>query len=192
MTIRIINAEDWKCIKPGDWLEMPGEVDRLVKIEINAEAPTRVDYVPDARAKDGQRYFLGVVQGMEKFEFRAGEHAALDFTSDGEVWYFTNDGAVTASPMPDDASFTKLLQRKSRSEQLEIIMAMQTANYERLLAAQRAENEELEAQLAAAEQHQAAASAASSVEQPAAGEPSSASAARLEPAAAGGGDGVSS
>lgn len=171
MTIRIINAQDWKCIAPGDWLEMPAEAARLVKIEVNCEAPTRIDYVDDASDKGAQRYFLGVVQGMEKLEVYAGPNAALDFTTEGEVWYFTTDGQVNAAEVPDEASFTKLLQRKSRSDQLELMMQLQQANYERLLAFQRAENEELEAELARAEQHQGTTGGTGEAEQSAQSEP---------------------
>lgn len=192
MTIRIINPQDWACVKPGEWLELPGEGGRLVKMELNAEAPTRVDYVEVVGDKVVNRYFLGVIQGLEKIEFRAAAASALDFTSEGEVWYFTTDGQATAAEMPDEASFTKLLQRKSRSDQLEHMMRLQQANFERVMEQQRQEREALEAELEAMRNADdtGTASAASGIGEPAPEGAEQPSGEGENPPAAGGGDGV--
>lgn len=155
MTIRILNPLDWSPVKPGDMLQLNGDHGRLVKIELNCEAPTRVD-LSHFDADGAERLtFLGILQGLDKIEVVAEANANIIFSTEGEVWYCTNDGVATAVTIPDEASFTKLVGRKSRSEQLEQIIQIQQLGINRLMAAQEAERlerERLETELAAAQQ----------------------------------------
>lgn len=165
MTIRIINAPDWRCLPPGEVLNFDGDHDRVVKVELNTEAPTRVDLMWHDADGVEHRTFLAVVDGLEKIEVLADAAAYLDFSGGNEVWYFTNDGGVTTSPMSDEASFTKLLGRKTRSDQIEMMMRLQQANYERLLAAQSVELSELEAQLEAQRENSPSTDGGASIEE---------------------------
>lgn len=139
MVLRILNTADWSLLEVGKWLVLNGDHDRKLVVEINCEAPTVIHIVQDGAT--GRRVFLGVVQGMEKIEVYAKADAYLDFTTEGEVWWFTNDGATSAVEIPEEASFTKLLGRRSRSDQLELMLQKQAMNYERLLNQQAAELE---------------------------------------------------
>ena len=155
MTIRILNPLDWSPVKAGDMLQLNGDHGRLVKIELNCEAPTRVDLSHFDAEGEERLTFLGILQGLDKIEVVAQSEASIIFSTEGEVWYCTNDGVATAVSIPDEASFTKLVGRKSRSDQLEQIIQIQQLGINRLRAEQEAERQEierLEAELAAAQQ----------------------------------------
>lgn len=154
MTIRILNPFDWSPVKSGDMLQLNGDHDRIVKIELNCEAPTRIDLVHHDEVGEERTTFLGIIQGLDKIEVVADAAANLVFSTEGEVWFCTNDGLVTAVEIPDESSFTKLVGRKSRSDQLEEIIRIQQRGMDRLIIAQeheRYERERLEAELAAAQ-----------------------------------------
>lgn len=152
MTIRILNPSDWKLIPPGHWLNLNGDHTRIVKVELNCEAETRVDLVHHDAEGVEKRTFIGRVVGLDKIEVVADADASLDFSGGGEVWCWTNDGEANTSVIPDEATFTKLMGRKTRSDQMEIMLRLQQEGYERLLRQQEAERVGLERQLA--EQHE--------------------------------------
>lgn len=168
MTIRIINAVDWSRLEPGNWIDLSSAKRRLVKLEVNSDFPTRYSLVDFDEHGVEQTTFLGVVQGWEKIEIVVGPQAKLQAETEGEVWWFTNDGFASAQEIPNEHSFTTLLQRKSRSDQMEIMLRLQQENYNRLLAQQerddaervRAEAERAEAARAAEAEAQRAADAA--------------------------------
>lgn len=148
MTVRILNPLDWANVTPGQWLPLNGDHNRVLKIEVNCEAPTAIHLKHHDLDGAERRTFLCVVQGIEKIEVVADAEAGLEFTSDGEVWFCTNDGVFTAVEIPEEASFTKLLTRKTRNEQLEQIVQLQHLGMQRLMQQQEAERAQLEQLLA--------------------------------------------
>lgn len=148
MTIRILNPLDWKQVLPGEWIEFNGDHRRTLKVELNCEAETRVDLVYDDADGVEQRMFLARVLGLEVIEVVAEANARFDFSGGGETWFWTNDGQANSVAIPEEATFTKLMGRKTRSDQLEIMLRLQQEGYERLLRDQENERLALEAELA--------------------------------------------
>lgn len=139
MVVRIHNVSKWKKLQPGEVLELAGQDERRVRIELNCPAPTRLDLIQS----DGKPVFLAVVQGLETVEFKAGATVQLVATSEDEVWYFTSDGERVAAKNVQAKSFTKIAQRRTRNPELERMMFKMQQNMERRFAMLEAENAEL-------------------------------------------------
>lgn len=136
MVVRIHNVSKWAALQPGQLLELKGLQPRKVRVELNCPAPTRVDLV-----EGDKTVFLCIAHGYEVVEFSAGQDVYLSCTSEDEVWYFTNDGDVTAFDAPEAVSFTKIATRRARNPDLERIMFKAEQNALRREAALRAEFE---------------------------------------------------
>lgn len=106
----------WAQMPAGQYFDMDGKK-RWVVIDFNVDRLTRLDVV-----KDGKVYFLAALQpgvGPTRVEFSVDGHCAIIPTTDGEVWFYTDDGdrvnfAVTTK------SFTKLEQRMEMTPELEV------------------------------------------------------------------------
>lgn len=144
--MRLFNTSKWTKLPAGDVLELPGDDIRNVVVQVNTEAPTRVDVFFGAQ----EQVFLGVVMGLETIEFTAERDCYLSFSSDGEVWYFTNSSEANRSSEVGDGlqavSFTKIATRRTRNPELELMMFKQQQNAARNEAKQRAELDALRAQ----------------------------------------------
>lgn len=144
--MRLFNTSKWTKLRAGDVLELPGDDIRNVVVQVNTEAPTRVDVFFGAEPS----VFLGVINGLETIEFTAERECYLSFTSEGEVWYFTNSSEGNRSSEVGDglqaSSFTKIATRRTRNPELELMMFKQQQNARRNEAKQRAELDALRAQ----------------------------------------------
>lgn len=147
---RLFNLTRWRKLK-DPVLVLPGEVSRRIVLEINVEQLTHVEVAtPDGAV------LLGVVQPgrMETFEFHAPEaEVVVSMTSDGEVFYFTNDG-VNDVRESAKASLAKLATRAARNPQLELMMLKAETNFQRMLDRQ---SREFNAAMAARDARNAAA-----------------------------------
>lgn len=164
MTIRITNPKDWDELLPGQTILIGGEGERNVKIEFNTSADTVFHLLwetADEATGDVKlhKVFLGYLRGNDKVEFSAGPQHWLEATSDGEVWYFTNDGQYVAvnplvGPDGEGVNFTKLLGEQTRADAIEEMLRIQTARYEQLRQQQAVERQyyaEIEQRIAADE-----------------------------------------
>lgn len=120
MVIRLHSLSRWKLLEAGKYIEINGERDRKVRVEFNTEAPTRLDLVW-TEAEETEITFLAVILGMEVVEFHAPAGTAIVATSEGEVWYFTDEGEVVATDK-EAVSYTKIMNRRARNPQLEMMM----------------------------------------------------------------------
>lgn len=136
MVVRLHNMGRWAVLKPGDVLQLNGLPRRKVRVEFNTEAPTRIDLVEPGNVVT----FLAVVSGHEVVQFTAGAECHLVASSDGEVWYFTNDGDQIGTQF-QNVSFTKIATRRARNPQMEMMMFKMQQNIDRRLAALAAEQE---------------------------------------------------
>lgn len=154
MTRRIINPGDWARIAPGALLHLIGEGTRSVEVEINSEYDTSLFLLEPIEADETgeaqwRRTFLGASRYMEKYQFNAAGNSSVEVMSEGEVWYFTNDGQYTAVEMPGEKQFTTLVGRKERSDILEDIIRRQQLGLAALQAQQEAEREDWQRQMGA-------------------------------------------
>lgn len=134
MVVRIHNVGKWAMLKAGEVLELQGDRLRKIRLEVNCPAPTRFDVV------EGEKLtFLAVVVGHETLEFTASADAHVVPTSVEEVWFFTNDGDQVAFDVPGAVSFTKVMNRRARNPEQEMIMFKMEQNMLRRMEAQSAE-----------------------------------------------------
>lgn len=120
MVIRLHNLSKWKLLQPGEVIEINGERARKVRVEFNTEAPARLDII-HGEGDEAEGTFVAVVHGMETVEFHAHPGNHLVATSDGEVWYFTDEGGAGATDR-EAVSFTRIMNRRARNPQLEMMM----------------------------------------------------------------------
>ena len=144
MVKRLHNLSKWRELKAGDGIEFVGERDRRVRIEFNTETATRLHLV-HGDDDDTQVTFVTVVEGFDVVEFTAPGNCVLAATSDGEVWYFTNEGDVEATDR-QAVSFTKVMNRRARNPELERMMWKMEQNIAARMSVMEAE---LEARYAA-------------------------------------------
>ena len=145
MVVRLHNISKWAPLKAGRLLELPGSQPRLIRLEVNCEAPARFDLV----GADGKSVaFLAVVTGHEVIEFSAEATVRVGATSEGEVWFFTNDGE-DVTVRTDGPTFTSVMARRARNPDLERVMRRAREREGRLLESMRREFDQREARLRA-------------------------------------------
>lgn len=131
MVVRIHNTGKWSQLEAGKIFKLTGMQRRRVRLEVNCEMPTRFDVVED----DDRVTFLAVVQGQEALEFSAGPNAHVAALSEGEVWFFTNDGDQVAIERPEAVSFTTIAGRRTRNPEMERMMFKMEQNMTRRMTA---------------------------------------------------------
>lgn len=130
MVIRLHNVSRWAQLEPGNVFPIYGEQSRNVRFELNCETDTRLDIV-----RDEVPTFLATIRGREDIEFAAEGECYLVATSEGEVWYHTDEGDRIDFENPMSVSFTKIANRKARNPALEMMMFKTEQNMKRRLAA---------------------------------------------------------
>nr|QJB21568.1 MAG: hypothetical protein [Microvirus sp.] len=150
MTIRVFKLSDWQLLPVGHDLELaldtPG---RKVTIQFNTVLPARIGWVAEGGE---QSVLLGVVEGRDDVEFRPTGPGKVTVESEGEVWFYTDDGEQTvAGDGAQQETYLKLLQPRDRAEELERMLALQSARHNALMAAQQADRAALLERIAAQE-----------------------------------------
>lgn len=136
---RIYNLEKWTRVGNGQALTFQGERPRTVRLEFNAPEPTLV-YVSDDAAADGECVFLARVVGRDVVEFSPSGpftlHADVPGRDGeaGEVYVLTADGDDVSITLEAPVSFTKLVERRRRSPELERMVQLMNRNMEERIA----------------------------------------------------------
>lgn len=152
MTLRVFNVDKWRRFKGGDVIELPGleAEQRVVRVEFNTAALTKVYLVePGSGEVDDSAVFLGAVTGRDAVEFSVSGHAFLAAVSDDEVWFHTDDVGERPVDLGEAYSFAKLLERKARNPELELMMFIARRNEARRDAQQAEERAAMRAEFAA-------------------------------------------
>lgn len=143
MVVRIHNLTRFQRLKPGEGFVIGGLDRHKVRIEFNVDAPTAVT------VQDGDDlFFVAEFKGFEVVEFTAAPGATVFATSEGGVWFFTNEGDLIARESLA-ASYTRLANRRARNPDLELMMFKQQQNQRRMEAVFAAQMAEMNAKLAA-------------------------------------------
>lgn len=139
--IRLHDSARWRSCDPNGFIKLGVEGVtplRTIRLEVNCPERTRVDVA----FEDGTEMFLANVDGYEKIEFTGSGAVVVGFKGKGYVWFFTDDGrAVTVPPSEGAKSFTKLMNRRARNMEVELMMFKMEQNINRRIAALTAEYE---------------------------------------------------
>lgn len=131
MTIKLLGVDRWKLLQAGSALVLPGGR-RWVVIDLNVDMPARFDLV-----QGGRSTFLTVVQpgAPVTVKFAVEGDCEVVPTTEGEVWWDTEDGDVTSFAVTT-ASFTNIAQRLDMTPEMEITMLRAKINQEQRLRVQ--------------------------------------------------------
>lgn len=139
MAIKLANISDWERFDADKLLVLPGgPQSRKIRLEVNCGHLTRWDLMIPGEG----RFHLATVEGFETIEFFYAGEARITAMSarvgidEVDAWFYTADGQVTHSEVPDAVTFTKIAQRRARNPELEYMQFVMNQNIERRLAAQ--------------------------------------------------------
>lgn len=127
---RIYNLDKWRRLDADTEIHFAKGRPRTVRIEVNAPQKTAL-YVSD---KEGECAFLALVEGRETVEFSAPGEFRLQ--ADDPVMILTADGDDISFQPSTAPSFTRIVERRVRNPDLELMMAKAHANMERRFAEQ--------------------------------------------------------
>lgn len=135
---RLSNIDKWFAVEDGKSISFENAQPRRMRLDVNAPVPVCLYYA----SSDGEVYFLARVEGRDCVEYGAiGEHSVT--VEGGPVWMSTIDGEDFSFSIPDAVILTKLVERRPRNPELELMQHMMNRNIDARLAAQRNELEEL-------------------------------------------------
>lgn len=154
MTQFLYNLKKWKRFTEGEVLHYSNPNPRTVRLEINAADTVRL-FIADPPGADAE--FMAVVYGRDTIEFSA--DGPFDIVLDGgDCMLYTNDSTDWQVDTVDFQSFTRVVERRVRNPEQELMMFMAHQNMERRLAAQADElAEQFERRLAKRDAENAAA-----------------------------------
>lgn len=162
---RLFNLNKWIQLAEGSQWNFTNERKRKVRLEVNAPSPVTLHVIDD----QGEVSFLALVEGRDVVEFVTTGRVSVAVEG-GECWFYSEDSDDVSCTVVDPVKFTKIVERRKRSPELEYIAAQMNRNLELNLQKQAHELEQLflRREEARAVQYQAAALAAGAGSKPAA------------------------
>ena len=132
---RLFNVHKWFVLEAGKALNFENHLARRVRLDVNAPAPAQLFYVTG----NGEVTFLAAVSGRDVIEFAShGGDFAIQCEGN-DVWLYTIDGEDVSFSNPGAVVFTKIVERRARNPELELMQHMMNRNLELRLEAQRNE-----------------------------------------------------
>lgn len=152
MTINVGNPRRFEILMPGDTIYLGGSQGvRPVTLEVNSETDVSWKVIYE----EGDVRFLATTKGRDKLRFVAEGRCHVEATSEGEVYYDTDDGRIVAYVNDDAEVFAQPHRPRTGDERVIYMQRLQILNMERneakmLAIVERAEARAKEAQIAAA------------------------------------------
>lgn len=132
---KMYNLNKWSRLDEGSGMQFHNERPRVVRLDVNS--PDRAVLYVLQRGEDGETglEFLARVEGRDVVEFVSS--GPFELTCEGgPVAVYTIDGEDISFRELAPVIFTKIVERRKRSPELEYIAAMMSKNMERRLAQQ--------------------------------------------------------
>lgn len=135
MTIQLMDLNKWMRLADGELVRFNRIEPRVVRVDVNAPQSTRlwVQQIVEGLTQEPQ--FLAVVFGRDRIEF-AVDGAFELFADGGEVYFYTVDGADFSMLPVDEASMTRIVERRVINPEVEYMMQVMQINMEKRLEAQ--------------------------------------------------------
>lgn len=137
---RIYNLDKWFRLDEGQSLKMKAGKARRIRIEVNA--PAEVALYAIIAGVDP--IFLALVKGRDLIEFNAPGGEPFEIAAEGtSVYLYTVDGVDVHAVADGSESFVRLMERKPRNREAELMAYHMQENMQRMLNAQASEIERL-------------------------------------------------
>lgn len=130
--LRIQSIKSWRRLAEGETHNFEDGNPRRVRLELNAAGAANL-YLVDG---DGSAFFLGHFVGREALEFMTPGGSAAIMAEGADVWFLTVDGDDISFISADPTSFTKLVERKARNPEVEMMNALMQQNMKTMLETQ--------------------------------------------------------
>jgi len=135
---RIGNIDKWFLVEQDKAITFANPEPRRIRLDVNSPSPSQLFYSDG----NGEITFLANVHGRDVIELRAdGEFSVT--VQGADCWMYTIDGEDLSFSIPDAVTLTKLIERRARNPELELMQHMLNQNIERRLNAQRDELDQL-------------------------------------------------
>lgn len=132
---RLHNITKWTHVQNGGAMNFEDERERRIRLDVNAAGKASLFYVDG----DGETTLLGLVEGRDVIEFQTHGGSFSIAVEDSDVWVFTIDGENVSFSIPDAQTFTKLVERRTRNPETEMMQYMMQRNFEKMVEQQRDE-----------------------------------------------------
>lgn len=132
---RIHNVKKWSHVQAGGAMNFANEAERRIRLDVNAAGRASLYYVDG----DGETTLLGVVEGRDVIEFATHGGAFSIVCEDADVWVYTIDGEDLSFANPDAVKFTKIIERRARNPEMELMQYMMRRNWEIMRESQKHE-----------------------------------------------------
>lgn len=134
---KIYDVDKWMFLGEGSEYVFPRGIARKVRVEVNAPGEAGL-YLRVGEAE--QPVFLALVKGRDTIEFYARRGVEFAILPEGSgVFFHSIDGADVSYINPAPVSFTKIVERKARNREAELIQWQAQANLRRMMEAQESE-----------------------------------------------------
>lgn len=131
--LRVQSIKSWRRLEDGATHNFDENAEpRRVRLELNAAGTANL-YLLDG---DGSAFFLGLITGRETIEFAMPGGTGGLMVEGADVWFLTVDGDDTSFISADPTSFTKLVERKARNPEVEMMNALMQQNMKTMLETQ--------------------------------------------------------
>lgn len=133
---RMFNLSKWRAAGAGEIIRFESDRPRTVRLEVNTPEIALLELHEDGR----EPCFLARVEGRDTIEFSA--DGSFEISCDtSDVYFYTAEGDDWSVEPVDGRTFTRIVERRSRNPEMEMMMHMAMRNMEQRLDAQAAELE---------------------------------------------------
>lgn len=127
MVIKIRDPKRWMVLPADEVMALEGEGRRPVRLEVNAVTDASFQAV----YPNGDVHHLAAFKGMDTIEFVADGPMEVWVTSEGDVYFYTDEGRNLAFVDDGKVSFAKPHERRGESDQIIYMQGLMLANMQR-------------------------------------------------------------
>lgn len=136
---RIHDVKKWKHVAAGGAMNFSDVRERRVRLDVNSAGPATLYYVDG----NGETTLLALVHGRDVVEFQSHGETFAIAVEDNDIWAYTVDGDDVSFRIDEAVTFTKLVERRARNPEVEMMAYLMRENFRRLQEGQVRELEQL-------------------------------------------------